>query len=204
MNFSLFFSNLQEAPWYRQFLNPVLAEIGRGSRILDIGTGSGKMLQLLYNEKQVTGVGIDTEQSMLDEAKKKLINTPIELHQIDAGENYPFENESFDIVTICNVLFNLKETESVDEILSESLRVLKENGKIIVLTPTGKNGFINLTRHFFSFKNKGIYVWYKATKQSAKKWTQEQYLKKYSSKKNLAYKKNRTLKGFAQIETIVK
>lgn len=204
MNFSTIFSSLQESPWYREFLNPVIREIDNGSRILDIGTGSGKMLQLLYKEKQVTGVGIDTEQSMLDEAKKKLINTPIQLQQIDVGKSYSFENDSFDSVTICSVLFNLKEKESVNQILSESLRVLKPNGKIVVLTPTGKSSFINLTRHFFSLKNKGIYVWYNATKKSAKRWTKEQYLKKYSIDKKLTYKKNEALKGFAQIETINK
>jgi len=204
MSFSTFFSNLQESPWYREFLNPVICEIDNGSRILDIGTGSGKMLQLLYREKQVTGVGIDTEQSMLDEAKKKLTNTSIQLHQIDPGQNYPFKNDSFDSVTICSVLFNLKEKESVNQILSEALRVLKRNGKVVILTPTGKGGFINLTRHFFSLKNKGIYIWYNATKKSAKRWAKEQHLKKYSIGKNLIYKKNETLKGFAQVETITK
>ena len=204
MRFSTFFSNLQESPWYFEFLNPVIKEIDNGSRILDIGTGSGKMLQLLYREKQVTGVGIDTEQAMLDEAKKKLINTPIQLQKIDAGQNYPFKTDSFDSVTICSVLFSLKEKEFVKQILSEALRVLKTNGKIIILTPTGKSGFINLTKHFFSLKNKGIYVWYNATKKSAKKWTEEQYLKKYSIEKSLTYKKNEILKGFAQVEIIMK
>lgn len=204
MGFSTFFSNLQELPWYRKFLNPVINEIDNGSRILDIGTGSGKMLQLLYKEKQVTGVGIDTEQSMLDEAKKKLTNTTIQLQQIDAGQNYPFKNDSFDSVTICNVLFNLKEKESVNQILSESLRILKTNGKVVILTPTGEGGLINLTRHFFSLKNKEIYVWYNATKKAAKRWTKEQDLKKYSFEKNLTYKRCETLKGFAQVEIITK
>lgn len=204
MKFSKFFSNLQEEPWYRDFLSPVIREIDNDSRILDIGTGSGKMLQLLYTEKQISGVGIDTQQSMLDEAKNKLINTFIQLQQIDAGKNYPFENDSFDSVTICSVLFNLKEKESVNQILSESLRVLKPNGRIVILTPTGNGGLIKLTRHFLSLKNKGIYVWYKATKKGAKKWNKEQYLKKYSMEKNLTYERNEILKGFAQIEIINK
>ncbi|NOZ47000.1 MAG: class I SAM-dependent methyltransferase, partial [Chlorobi bacterium] len=199
-----FFSNLQEAPWYCDFLNPVINEIDNSSRILDIGTGAGKMLQILHKEKQVTGVGIDTEQSMLDEAKKKLTNTPIQLYQIDAGKNYFFKNESFDSVTICSVLFNLKEKEAINQILSEALRVLKPNGKIVILTPTGKGDLINLTRHFFSLKNKGIYVWYNATKKGAKRWTKEQYLKKYSMEKNLIYTNYEIFKGFAQIEILTK
>ena len=203
MNFSTFFSKLQESPWYYQFLTPVLNEIDSGSIILDIGAGSGKMLQLLSEEKQVTGVGIDTDQSMLDEAKKKLANTTIQLQQINAGEDYPYGDASFDGVTICNVLFNLKE-EAVNHILSEALRVVRTNGKIIILTPTGKSNSINLTRHFFSLKNTGIYIWYNATKKSAKTWSKEKYLHKYSTDHNLAYTKKITLKGFAQVEIITK
>ena len=52
MKFSKFFSNLQEAPWYRQFLNPVIDEINDNSKLLDIGTGSGKMMEILISEKK--------------------------------------------------------------------------------------------------------------------------------------------------------
>lgn len=204
MNFSTFFSKLQESPWYRTFLNPVIDEVENNTHILDIGTGSGKMLQLLFEEKQVSGVGTDTEQSMLDEAKKKLVNTDIELKQIDAGENYPFADEIFDSITICSVLFNIKEVEPRNQLVGEALRVLKKGGKLIVLTPTGAGNIIKLTTAFFSFKNKGIYVWYKATKKGAKKWTAEQYLEQYSSINSLRYQQKITLKGFAQVEIIVK
>ncbi len=204
MKFSKFFSDLQEAPWYRDFLNPVIDVIEPADNLLDIGTGSGKMLQILFEEKSVTGVGIDTDNSMLDEAKSKLENTSIQLQQIDTGKNYPFDEATFDSVAICSVLFNLKEKEAVNQILSESLRVLKKNGKIIVLTPTGKGNVILLTRHFFSLKNKGIYVWYNATKKSAKRWTKEQYLLNYTSENHLTYSRTETLKGFAQLEIITK
>lgn len=51
MKFSKFFSNIQEKPWYRQFLNPVISEIEQEGKLLDIGTGSGKLLQILATEK---------------------------------------------------------------------------------------------------------------------------------------------------------
>jgi hypothetical protein len=41
MSFSTFFSTLQEAPWYRSFINPVIDEINTSGKLLDIGTGSG-------------------------------------------------------------------------------------------------------------------------------------------------------------------
>ncbi len=204
MSFSTFFSKLQESPWYYDFLSPIINSIDNDSTLLDIGTGSGKMLQLLFEKKQVTGVGVDTSASMLEEAKKKLQNTKFLLKQIDAGKDYPFKNNSFDYVTICSVLFNLKNQKSVDQILSEALRVLKKGGKIIILTPTGKGNIFKLTKHYFSIKNKSIYIWYNATKRNGKTWTKEMYLSKYSAKNNLTYKQKEVLNGFAQIETIIK
>ena len=74
MKFSKFFSNLQEAPWYRAFLNPVIDQIGTEGKLLDIGTGSGKLIQILATEKGLDCVGVDTDSNMLTEAKEKLKN----------------------------------------------------------------------------------------------------------------------------------
>jgi ubiquinone/menaquinone biosynthesis C-methylase UbiE len=203
MIFSKFFSTLQESPWYRQFLNPVLDEIENDSNLLDIGTGSGKMLEILFNEKNVKGVGIDTNEGMLKEAEVKLKNTNAKLHLINAGDALPFKKNSFDYVTICSVLFHMKE-EEIDQMLMDSLNVLKENGKIIILTPTGKGNILRLSRHFLSFKNKGIFVWYRATKKRAKLWSKKQYLKKFTSKNKLKYETQIVMHGFAQLEIINK
>ena len=203
MNFSTFFSKLQEAPWYRQFLNPVIDEIEYDSKILDIGTGSGKMLEILFNEKSVNGVGTDTNSDMLKEAEVKLRDTSAKLHLIQPGQELPFEKGSFDYVTICSVLFHMKEKE-IDHMLMDSLQVLKDDGKIIILTPTGNGNMIQLTRHFFSLKNKGIYVWYRATKKRAILWSKKQYLKQFASKNKLKYESRIVMRGFAQLEIINK
>ncbi len=203
MKFSKFFSKLQEAPWYRQFLNPVLDEIENDSTLLDIGTGPGKMLGILISEKNVTVTGTDTSADMLKEAKEKLRNTNVKLHHIPAGKLLPFKKNSFDYVTICSVLFHMKKTE-IDAMLKDSLQVLKDDGKIIILTPTGKGNLIQLTRHFFSLKNKGIYVWYRATKKRAKLWSKTQYLKQFASKNKLNYKSQTVMHSFAQLEIINK
>jgi len=203
MKFSKFFSNLQEAPWYRQFLNPVLDEIEYDSNVLDIGTGSGKMLEILFIEKNVNGVGIDTNSDMLKEAEEKLRNTSAKLHLIPPGQELPFEKGNFDYVTICSVLFHMKEKE-IDHMLMDSLRVLKDDGKIIILTPTGNGNMIQLTRHFFSLKNKGIYVWYRATKNRATFWSKNLYLKQFVSKNKLKYESRIVMRSFAQLEIINK
>ena len=203
MGFSKFFSNLQEAPWYRKFLNPVLDEIEYDSHLLDIGTGSGKMLEILFNEKNVNCVGTDTNEDMLKEAEEKLRHTNAKLHHIPAGEELPFEKGSFDYVTICSVLFHMKEKE-IDHMLINSIHVLKDGGKIIILTPTGNGNMLKLTRHFFSLKNKGIYIWYRATKNRARLWSKNQYLKQFASKNKLKYESWIIMRGFAQLEIINK
>jgi len=203
MSFSKFFSSLQEAPWYRQFLNPVIDEIENDSYLLDIGTGSGKMLKILFTEKNVNSVGTDTNKDMLNEAEEKLKNTSAKLHLIPAGEELPFSKNTFNYITICSVLFHLKEKE-IDEMLLDCLQVLKDDGKIIILTPTGKGNIIKLTRHFFSLKNTGIYIWHRATKKRAKLWSKNQYLKQFVNKNKLKYESQIVMNGFARLEIINK
>ena len=201
MKFSKFFSNLQEAPWYRSFLNPVIDEIGRTGNLLDIGTGSGKLIQILSNENGINCTGVDTDSEMLAEAKKKLIKINAELIEISPNAKLPFEKNSFEYITICSVLFHLKK-EDIDTMLKDSLQLLKKEGKIMILTPTGKGNILKLTKHFFSFKNRSVYIWYRATKRRAQLWTKENYLVEYSEKNNLNYKREIVMNGFAQLEII--
>ena len=201
MKFSKFFSNLQEAPWYRSFLNPVINEIGTKGKLLDIGTGSGKMIQILSAENGLDCTGVDTDADMLAEAKKKLGNINVGLIEILPDAKLPFENNSFDYITISSVLFHLKK-ESIDSMLKDARRLMKGDGKIIILTPTGKGSILKLTKHFFSLKNRSVYIWYRATKNRARKWTDENYLAGYTSKHNLNYKREFVMNGFAQLEII--
>ena len=201
MNFSKFFSNLQEAPWYRSFLNPVINEVSEKGKLLDIGTGSGKMIQILSNEKGIECTGVDKNAEMIKEANNKLKDSNVKIIEIEVNKKLPFEDHSFNYVTICSVLFHLN-TENKDLMLEDSIRLLKENGKIIVLTPSGKGSFFSLTKNFFSIKNLSIYIWFYATRSRAKLWNKENYLKEYSGKNKLHYSSQMVMKGFAQLEII--
>jgi len=203
MKFSKFFSNIQETPWYRDFLNPVINEITDNSKLLDIGTGTGKLIQILSSEKDIDCVGVDTSSEMLLEAQKKLKETNTKLIEIKADKNLPFENNTFDYITICSVLFHLKK-DSIDSILKDAQRLLKNEGKIIVLTPTGSGSFLTLSKNFFSFKNLSIYIWFYATRNRAGPWTKNLYLEQYAHTHSLKYKREIVLKGYAQVEVIGK
>jgi len=201
MKFSKFFSNIQEEPWYRSFLNPVINEIGDEGKLLDIGTGTGKLVQILNNEKGITCVGVDTNQDMLNEAEIKLKDTNVSLQKIEANEELPFKNNNFNYVTICSVLFHLKK-EELNFMLNDVQRLLKNDGKIIVLTPTGNGNILTLAKYYFSLKNFGITIWFKATKKRAKLWKTNNYLKQYAYVNNLKYTSQKVMNGFAQLEII--
>lgn len=113
----------------------------------------------------------------------------------------PFKNNSFEYITICNVLFHLKK-EDIDNMLKDSMNLLKENGKILILTPTGRGNILKLTKYFSSSKNSSIYIWYRATKNRARLWTDENYLAEYALKNNLKYKREFVMNDFAQLEII--
>jgi len=132
MKFSKFFSNIQETYLYRSFLNPVINEIGTEGKLLDIGTGSGKLIQIVSNDKNIDCIGVDTNSEMLEEAKIKLKGTNTSLLKVKANTKLPLNDCSFRVVTICSVLFHLKK-EDIDFMLNDVQRILEKNGKIIVL-----------------------------------------------------------------------
>lgn len=201
MQFSVFFSNIQETPWYRSFLNPVIHEIDKKGDLLDIGTGTGKLIQILANEKEINCIGLDTNEAMLKEARIKLKGTTVEVFKIEANKKLPFEDNRFNYITICSVLFHLK-NEQIDSMLKDARRLLRKNGKIIILTPTGKGTILSLSKKYFSLKNLSIYTWYRATKKRAKLWSQNKYVEQYTNDNKLDYKSQLVMNGFAQVEVI--
>jgi len=201
INFSKILFYIQETPWYRSFLNAVIDEISVKGKLLDIGTGPGKLIQILATEKGMDCTGIDTNPEMLKAAQKKITKMDIKLLEIKNNAPLPFSNNSFEYVTICSVLFHLKK-DSIDFILQESQRILKDTGKIIILTPTGKGNFFTLSKRFLSVKNLSIYIWFYATKNRAESWMNEKYLQKYADIYGLNYKREIVMFGFAQLEVI--
>lgn len=203
LRFSTFFSSVQESPWYTEFLTPVVEQIVPNANLLDIGTGSGKLLQLAASKRKAICTGTDTDSQMLDEAVKKLNGTNARLIKTEKQEPLPFSSNSFDCVTICNLLF-LLDDKSASQIIDEAFRVLKPTGKLIVLTPTGANNIQKLAQQYHSIQNLSIYLWYLTTKRKAREWTVKQKLLKYSRLNNLKYKQTLVLQGFAEIGILEK
>ncbi len=103
--------------------------------LLDVATGTGDLLLSLVTESSriTRAVGVDVADKMLQIGRKKIkalgLAIPIELQNADACE-LPFEDSSFDIVTIG---FGIRNVANPMKALSEMLRVLRPGGRLIVL-----------------------------------------------------------------------
>ncbi len=98
---------------------------------LDIGCGPGTFIGTLDPEKESYGVDIAANQIRYAQD-----HYGTKTHHFECIENgtLPFENETFDVVTIIEVLEHIANEER-SVILLESRRVLRPGGCIIVSTP---------------------------------------------------------------------
>lgn len=115
--------------------------------ILDVATGTADLAiaETKLNPEKI--IGVDISEKMLEVGKTKTKQYPtIELKLAD-GEQLPFENNTFDAVSIA---FGIRNFENVIPGLAEMHRVLKIGGKVYVLEfskPT--NWFIKKIYYFY-------------------------------------------------------
>ena len=88
-----------------------------GSRVLDLGCGTGELLALLVKEKSAKAQGIEIDEAAIYKCVEKGLNV---FHSnIDSGlPEYP--DKSFDYVILNQ---SLQQSKNVDFVLSEALRV---------------------------------------------------------------------------------
>jgi ubiquinone/menaquinone biosynthesis C-methylase UbiE len=100
------------------FLRLVRPKLGQS--VLGVGCGTGHNLAF-FKELGLKATGIDISKPMLDIAAKKL-GSEVELYRGHA-EELPFDNDSFDIVTLITVLEFIPDPTKV---LREAARVARE------------------------------------------------------------------------------
>ncbi len=126
----------------RFFVPVIQTHVKRTDRVLDIGCGSGGfLLAAAPHCKDITGVDI-TEQFVIaaqNTAKESGVTNATIQHV--KTETLPFPPESFDVVIMVDVIHHLDDIQGT---LSEALRVLKHNGKIIVFEPNKLNPLLAL------------------------------------------------------------
>ncbi|WP_243472902.1 bifunctional demethylmenaquinone methyltransferase/2-methoxy-6-polyprenyl-1,4-benzoquinol methylase UbiE [Winogradskyella sp. MH6] len=101
--------------------------------ILDIATGTGDLAINLASTNAKEIIGLDISNGMLEVGRKKIASKKLESiisMVIGDSENLPFEDNTFDAITVA---FGVRNFENLEKGLSEILRVLKPNGIFVIL-----------------------------------------------------------------------
>ena len=115
--------------------NKVVEIVGlqKPDSILDIATGTGDLAINLTKTNAKKIIGLDISEGMLNVGRKKIDKKQLN-HTIDMvvgdSENLPFDNDSFDAITVA---FGVRNFETLEKGLTEILRVLKPGGIFVVL-----------------------------------------------------------------------
>lgn len=123
--------NLEDIHWWHKakrnlisfFLNQNLKNTG--SKILDVGCGTGKNLETFSKFGQVWGIDNSKEAIIFCRRRgfKNIVKGNI--------ERMPFEKNSFDAITALDVLEHVNDSEALTEIK----RVLRKKGILIITVP---------------------------------------------------------------------
>lgn len=117
--------------------------------ILDVGCGTGFILDYISKKNKIRGFGVDVSEPMIAAAKAK--NTGCSFLVGDSGK-LPFENASMNVMIACMAYHHFSDQKKFRE---EALRVLKPNGCLYICDPR----FPAPVRWFFNtfFKDAGFH-----------------------------------------------
>ncbi|WP_238786196.1 bifunctional demethylmenaquinone methyltransferase/2-methoxy-6-polyprenyl-1,4-benzoquinol methylase UbiE [Blattabacterium cuenoti] len=121
--------------------------------ILDLATGTGDLAILLANKFNKSHIiGLDPSDKMLEIArrkiKKKSLEKRIKIIQ-GSSQNIPFQNETFDLVTIA---FGIRNFQYIHFSIKEIYRILKSTGILGILEFSTPSYFlIKKIYHLYSY-----------------------------------------------------
>jgi ArsR family transcriptional regulator len=104
---------------------------GDARRLLDIGTGTGRVLELLAGRIEA-GVGIDASRAMLALARARLARPGLGHCTVRQADMYrlPFADRCFDLAVLQMVLHYAEDPHGV---LIEAARVLRPGGRLLLV-----------------------------------------------------------------------
>lgn len=115
-----------------------LSGIENGMRVLEVAVGTGIAFREIV-ERNAAGftAGIDLSEGMLRKAKKKLSRRDTRSYELKTGNANALSHpsESFDIL-FNNYMFDLLPFEKMDAVINEFRRVLKPNGRLVLVNMT--------------------------------------------------------------------
>ena len=108
-----------------------LVPLDASARLLDVGTGTGRVLELLA-PRVAQGLGVDASKAMLALARARLSRAGLTHCAVRLADMYrlPLADASFDIAVLQMVLHYAEDPAGV---LAEAARVLRPDGRLIVI-----------------------------------------------------------------------
>lgn len=133
--------------------------------LLDIGTGTGRMLELLGPQVR-RGVGVDLSREMLNVARANLERAGLGHCQVRLGDMYGLsaDGERFDLITIHHVLHYADQPGLA---IAEAARVLAPDGRLVVVD-FGHHDLESLRSEHahrrLGFEDEEVAAWFRAAK----------------------------------------
>lgn len=139
----------QDRRWRKKMAS--LIPSGKGLVHLDLATGTGDQILSLWQATSLLerSVGIDPAEKMIAIAKDKVKELNAEF-QVGFAEKIPYPERSFDLATIS---FGIRNTENPLLALKEMHRVLKPNGRALILEFSLPSKPVIKAAHLFYLRN---------------------------------------------------
>jgi ubiquinone/menaquinone biosynthesis C-methylase UbiE len=120
-----------------------LADVQNGQNILEVAVGTGlAFYEIVKRNPDGTNIGIDISPGMLKKAEKRLFPLAGANFQLKIGNAFSTEEktEHFDLL-MNSYMFDLIALDEMDRVLMEFRRVLKKDGKLILVSMTKGESF---------------------------------------------------------------
>ena len=157
MNYNEFSNEFNES---RQNLWPELLEFEKylknGQKILDLGCGNGRLVNLLKNY-EINYVGSDISSNLLNYAKKQDFGKITQYQFIESDMlDLEFENNSFDIIFLVASFHHLRTKSQRIKMLNKVNKWLKKDGLLIMTNWNllESNNFRKYFKYLFDFSIK--------------------------------------------------
>tara|TARA_Y100001960_G_C14423217_1_gene703942 strand:- start:76 stop:789 length:714 start_codon:yes stop_codon:yes gene_type:complete len=147
--FNHFFSFGVDYYWRSRLVKKT--NVSKQDLVLDVATGTGDVaFNLASRAQHVTGLDIASEMIKIANQKNSKKNFDNIKFIVGDGEKLPFEDKTFDVITIA---FGFRNIANQEGALKEFNRVLKDSGRLFILEfSQPKSKFFGMLYRFYSYK----------------------------------------------------